>query len=96
MGRNATLEPRKDKERGRWWISIPPRLSDSGRRQKRYFKTKDEALGAIQSIKVRKENHGTAAKLLSPADEQQAASALKLLRTAGCTTQLTVIEGEYL
>jgi len=96
MGRNATLEPRKDKKRGRWWISIPPRLSDTGSRQKRYFKTKDEALGAIQSIKVRKENHGTAAKLLSPADEQQAVSALNLLRKAGCTTQLTVIVGEYL
>jgi integrase len=96
MGRNATLEPRRDKERGRWWISIPPRLSDTGKRQKRYFKTKDEAVGAIQSVKVRKENHGTAAKLLSPADEQQAVSALKLLKKAGCTTQLTVIVGEYL
>jgi integrase len=96
MGRNATFEPRKDEARGRWWISIPPRLSETGKRQKRYFKTKDEALGAIQRIKVRKENHGTAAKLLSPADEQQAASALKLLRNSGCTTQLTVIVGEYL
>ncbi len=96
MGRNATFEPRKDEARGRWWISIPPRLSETGTRQKRYFKTKEEALGAIQRIKVRKENHGTAAKLLSPADEQQAASALKLLRSSGCTTQLTVIVGEYL
>jgi integrase len=96
MGRNATFEPRKDEARGRWWISIPPRLSETGTRQKRYFKTKEEALGAIQRIKVRKENHGTAAKLLSPADEQQAASALKLLRNSGCTTQLTVIVGEYL
>ena len=96
MGRNATLEPRKDKKRGSWWISIPPRFSDTGRRQKRYFKTKDEAQGAVQSIKVRKENHGTAAKLLSPADEQQAVSALNLLRKAGCTTQLVVIVGEYL
>lgn len=96
MGRNATLEPRRDKKRGRWWFAIPPRLSESGRRQKRYYKTKEEALGAIQSIKVRKENHGTAAKLLSPADEQQAVSALKLLKKAGCTTQLTVIVGEYL
>jgi integrase len=71
-------------------------LSETGKRQKCYFKTKEEAVGAIQRIKVRKENHGTAAKLLSPADEQQAASALKLLKNAGCTTQLTVIVGEYL
>jgi integrase len=96
MGRNATLEPRKDEARGRWWFSVPPRLSETGKRQKCYFKTKEEAVGAIQRIKVRKENHGTAAKLLSPADEQQAAGALKLLRNSGCTTQLTVIVGEYL
>ena len=96
MGRNATLKAQWDATRGRWWISVPPRLSETGRRQKRYFKTKDEATGAIQSIKVRRENHGTAAKLLSPADEQQAASALELLRNAGCSTQLTVIVGEHL
>jgi integrase len=96
MGRNATFEPKKDEARGRWWISIPPRLSETGKRQKRYFKTKDEAWGAIHLIKARMENHGTAAKLLSPADEQQAASAFKLLRDSGCTTQLTVIVGEYL
>jgi integrase len=96
MGRNATLKPRKDAARGRWWVSIPPRLSETGKRQKRYFETKEEALGAIQLIKARRENHGTAAKLLSPADEQQAASALKLLKDSGCTTQLTVIVGEYL
>jgi integrase len=96
MGRNARLEPKKDTTKGCWYISIPPRLSDTGKRQRCYYETKEEALGASRLIKVRKENHGTAAKLLSPADEQQAVSALKLLRNSGCTTQLTVIVGEYL
>ena len=96
MGRSAKFEPKKDTARSRWWISIPPRLSDTGSRQKRFFKTKEEALSAIQQIKIRRENHGTAAKLLSPADEQQAASAFKLLRDNRCTTQLVVIVAEHL
>ena len=100
MGRNASLKPRRDMDPKRvsspWWISIPPRLSDSGKRQKRYFKTKAEAEGAAERIKIRKENHGTAAKLLSPADEQQAVSAFKLLRDFGSETQLSEIVGDYL
>jgi hypothetical protein len=100
MGRNATLKPRKDKDKKRaaspWWISIPPKLSGTGRRQKRYFSTKEEADGEAQRIRIRKENHGTASKLLSPADEQQAASAFKLLKDYGSEAQLTEIVGEYL
>jgi integrase len=96
VGRSAKFEPKKDIARSRWWISIPPRLSDTGTRQKRFFKTKEEAIGAIQQVKIRKENHGTAAKLLSPADEQQAASAFKLLRDKGCKTQLVAIVAEHL
>jgi hypothetical protein len=98
MGRIATLKPRKDKNRATspWWISIPPKLSGTGRRQKRYFSTKEEADGEAQRIKIRKENHGTASKLLSPADEQQAASAFKLLKDFGSEAQLTEIVGEYL
>lgn len=95
MGRNASFRPRKDHAKDRWYISIPPKLSDTGKRQKRFFKSKQEAEHEIQRIKIRKQNHGTAAKLLSPAEEQQAASAFQLLRKAGCTTQLVTIISEY-
>jgi len=74
----------------------PPKLSDTGRRQRRFFKSKTEAAGEIKRIKVRLENHGTAAKLLSPSDEQQAVSAFKLLRDFGSDIQLIEIVGEYL
>jgi hypothetical protein len=98
MARSATFTPRKDKTRKKspWWISIPPKLSDDGKRQKRFFETKELAEGEIQRLKVRKENHGTAAKLLSPADEQQAVSALKLLRDKGITLQLSEVVGDYI
>lgn len=96
MGRNAVIRPKRDEARGRWYISIPPRLSTTGKRQKRFFKSKEEASTEAHLIKVRRENHGTAAKLLSPAQEQQAVSAFKLLRDAECETQLTHVVADYL
>jgi len=98
MARQATFTPKRDLGRNTspWWISIPPKLSDDGKRQKRFFQTKELADGEIQRLKVRKENHGTAAKLLSPADEQQSAAAFKLLRDKGITKQLSEIIGEYI
>jgi len=97
MARSAEFEPKHDPSRSKaWWISIPPKLSDTGKRQKRFFDTKELALGEIQRLKVRKENHGTAAKLLTPADEQQAVSALRLLRDKGITLQLSEIAGDYI
>jgi integrase len=96
MGRNAVLRPKKDEARGRWYISIPPRLSTTGKRQKRFFKSKEEASTEAHIIKVRRENHGIAAKLLSPAQEQQAVSAFKLLSDAGCEAQLTYVVADYL
>ena len=97
MARSAEFEPKHDPSRGKaWWISIPPKLSDTGKRQKRFFDTKELALGEIQRLKVRKENHGTAAKLLSPADEQQAVTALRLIRNKGITLQFSEIVGDYI
>ena len=97
MARSAVHSIQHDPERSKpWWISIPPRLSATGRRQKRFFSTKAEAEGAVQRLKVRKENHGIAAKLLTPADEQQAQAALRLLRAADIDVQLVEVVGDYI
>ncbi len=98
MARSANFAPKCDRTRAQspWWISIPPKLSETGKRQKRFFSNKAEAEVAIQQLKVRKENHGTGAKLLSPADEQQAAAAFKLLREAHLNVQLSEIVGKFI
>ena len=98
MPRSPDLIPWKDPKRktSPWRVSIPPKLSETGKRQRRYFKSKTEASGEIKRIKVRQENHGTAAKLLAPSDEEQAAAALKLLKEAGEGKQLVEIVQEYL
>jgi len=97
MARSAEHQIKNDPTRSKpWWISIPPKLSETGKRQKRFFATKALAEGEIQRLKVRKENHGTAAKLLNPADERQAASAFRLLREKGITLQLSEVVGDYI
>ncbi len=97
MARSANLVPRYDASRQKgWWISIPPRLSNTGKRQRRFFATKRDALAEVQRLKVRQENHGIAAKLLSPANEQQAANAIRLLEEAGIEVQLSEVVGDYL
>ena len=98
MPRPAILKPKKDRNRktSPWWISIPPKLSDNGKRQKRFFKTQELAAAEAKRINVRKENHGTSAKMLSPAEEEQAASALKLLKGGNETKQLVEIVQDFL
>ena len=80
MAKAPSLIPWKDRTRKvkPWRVSVPPKLSDNGKRQRRFFETKEKAQGEIQRIKVRMENHGTAPKLLTPAQEEQATTAIKL------------------
>jgi integrase len=97
MPRIAELLINHDPTRAKpWWISVSPKLSDTGKRQKRFFSSKEKAEGEVQRLKIRKERFGTAAKLLTPADEQQAEAALRLLREANLNVQLSVVVGEYI
>ncbi len=57
MGRFADFLPRKDNTTGRWCISVPGRLSPTGKRKRKYFKTKGEAESyGADLIKLEKEN----------------------------------------
>jgi len=43
MGRVATLEPARDSAKNRWYVSLPPRLSPTGKRKREYFASRREA-----------------------------------------------------
>ena len=73
-----------------------PSLSITGTRQRRYLETKSKAEGFVDQLNVRRENHGTAARLLTPSQEEQAASAFKLLDDAQVAVTLTEIVGQHL
>jgi hypothetical protein len=55
------MRPSKHKGSGLWRIRIPPRLSDGGKWQSKYFRSAAKAREAIQAIEAEKAEHGKAA-----------------------------------
>ena len=55
------MKPTKHKASKLWNIRIPPRLSDSGRWQIKYFSSEAKAREAIKTIQTEKAEHGKAA-----------------------------------
>ena len=93
------FDVRKDDTRATspWWIDIPPRYSETGKRQKRFFPTKELAKGELQRLKARVETHGTSSKLLTPATEENAARAVELLKAEGLgDAELAAIVREFI
>jgi integrase len=99
MPKTFRFDVRKDETRATspWWVDIPPRYSETGKRQKRFFPTKEHAKGEVQRLKARAEKHGTGSKLLAPATEENAARAVELLKAEGVEdSQLAAIVREFI
>jgi integrase/recombinase XerD len=94
MPRSAQFVPIKTPKG--WMVSIPPALSDSGTRQRRFFDKKAEAEGFGEKLKIRTKHHGIYSKVLTPSEEDQAAITLKLLSDAGIKTSLVEIVGQHI
>ena len=99
MPRDFKFKVRKDETRSTspWWIDIPARYSDTGKRQRRFYDSQEKAKGQLQFLKTRVANHGIASKLLGPALEEQTAIAMQLLREAGLEeTPIVSIVQDYI
>lgn len=72
-----------------WKVDISAKISESGRRERHFFKTKKQADGFIDAQKVRLKNTGTDSSLLSPAEREASMQALKLL---GAENPLKLVE----
>jgi integrase len=88
MPRSAPLKPtavksRKNTGRSAWCLSIPPDLSPTGKRQRRFFATRDEAFGECERLKARKDNFGISLNSLTPARIAAASEAYTLLDPHG-------------
>ena len=53
MGRVASLEPSKDSAKDLWYVSLPPKLSPTGKRQRLYFQSRQEA--EARALKARED-----------------------------------------
>lgn len=84
MPASYSLEPKENQSRLRlgkaaWCLSIPAELSSTGKRQRRFFKTKRSAFSEVEQLKARRDNFGTSLASLSAARIAQAVAAFKLL-----------------
>jgi integrase len=79
MARHAKLKPRKTDRATPWEISIPPNLSATGKRERRYFETQQQAEEEIYSIRNRRMSFGETLEQLTPGRAAEAVKAFKLL-----------------
>jgi integrase len=81
MAKRFSLEPRKSwPVASPWCVNIPARISESGKRERKFFATKSAAETYGKSHRIRIENYGTAATLLTPGQLEEAAKAFEQLR----------------
>jgi len=85
MPKQLIFAVKQDKTRATspWWVDIPARYSETGKRQKRFFPTKEQAKGELQRLKARVEKHGTGAKVLGAVVEADAAAVMDILKAEG-------------
>ena len=85
MPRIPTIRPHKDPHRHKpWRVDIPARVSSTGKRQRFFFETKADAQVYAEGQRIRLQNFGSqGASILPPAQQEQAANALRLLQPYG-------------
>ena len=80
MPRNASFKPLRTTGRvAEWAVNIPAKYSETGRRERQFFATKGEAQTLCDQITTKLENYGTQARLLTPAQSEQALHAFEKL-----------------
>lgn len=81
MAKRARFTPKKT-ENG-WRINIPPKYSDTGVRQQLFYRTQALAKSAADEIKLKKEDFGNQARVISASLAEKAVAAAALLLPFG-------------
>lgn len=93
MARPFKLKASKDSDSGKLRVNVPPRLSSSGRRERRFFDTHGAANEFIEELKCRRNNLSAIDRTLEPAQLLDAAADLNVLRDYPQTTLLEAARG---
>lgn len=83
MAKVTKFKP-KQTDKG-WCINVPPKFTESGKRERYYYKTRSLAEEAASGFKAKKEQHGESAKNISPSLAEQATAAAMILAPFGLT-----------
>jgi len=84
MAKRASLEPKQTtKAHAPWVVNLPPLLSSTEKRERRYFDTKRAAEIFCAQQRIRLENYGTASRMLPPGKIEEASAAFEKLDGTG-------------
>src|SRR4029077_5463785 len=84
----SSLKPRKIESRvaigwAPWCVNVPAELSETGKRQRKFFETEKEAKAECETLKARRDNFGNSLTAMTPARIAAASEAYKLLDPHG-------------
>jgi hypothetical protein len=79
--RQASLKPYKSDTSPNcpWCVDVPPHLSDTGKRKRKFFATEREAKTECATLKARRDNFGISLSTMTPGRIFEASEAFKLL-----------------
>jgi integrase len=84
MAKRASLEPKPTtKPHAPWVVNLPPLLSGTAKRERRYFDNKKAATEFCRQQRIRLENYGTASANLPAGKIEEAQAAYEKLRGTG-------------
>jgi integrase len=93
MPRRISLLPRPTGlKKWPWRVNLPARYTNTGKRQRHFFKMKREAETFAQVQRIRIENYGRNSSLLSPGQQEEAAIAFQKLADHNVSLNTVVAE----
>src|SRR4051812_33215141 len=94
MGRMLSLQPKLSGSPAKkpWYISLSPSISESGKRERHFFETKEKAQTFGRQQRARRDNVFRNSSNLTPGQQEQAASAFEKLGPYGVSLN-TVVTG---
>lgn len=66
-----------------WRLNIPPKFSETGKRQQLHYPTKEKATAAAAKLKVQRETFGAQVTAIAPSIAEAATAAIRLLEPLG-------------
>jgi len=92
MPKQARIKPIFDDNADLWRVSIPAKLSETGKRQNRYFDRKSDSIDFATLMREKQEQFGSIGRSLSPHQVAEAAEAYRVLAPTGSSLMSVVRE----
>jgi integrase len=93
MARRISLEPcASGLKKWPWRVNLPANISNSGKRERRFFNSKSEAQTFCRQQRIRLDNFGRNSGMLTPGQQEQAAMAFERLAPYNVTLNSVVVD----